>query len=142
MAKLAHIMKHVEWIWWNMVFWLCCELLTWKCVVWWKHGIGSEQNVWKTTNGVWKIVDGVLIIVVWSLVFVIVWSEEKMAHIVKYVEWIWWNVLFRLCCDLSMWRCIVWCEHSKCNEQDVWITIDNVLIRVVWSSVFFACKIF
>jgi hypothetical protein len=135
-------MKHVEWIWWNMVFWLCCELLTWKCVVWWEHGIGSEKNVWKTTNGVWKFVDGVLIIVVWSLVFVIVWSEEKMAHIVKCVEWIWWNVLFQLCCDLSMWKCIVWCEHGKCNEQDVWITIDNVLIRVVWSLVFFACKIF
>jgi hypothetical protein len=41
-----------------------------------------------------------------------------------------------------MWKCIVWCKHGKGNEQDVWRIIDNVLIIVVWSLVFFACKMF
>jgi hypothetical protein len=133
---------------------VCCVMRT--C-------IGSEENVWKTPNGVWKVVDGVLIIVAWSFVFVIVWSEEKlahivqyvekMAHIVHYVEWIWGNVVFWLCCALSMWKCIVWCEHGKGNEQDVeelltmfWFLLCEVqcflLVKCFKSMVFFHIRIF
>jgi hypothetical protein len=142
MAKMAHIMKHVEWIWWNMVFLLNCESLTWKCVVWWEHGIGNEQNVWKIPNGVWKFVDNVLIIVVWSLVFVIVWSEEKMAHIVQYVEWIWQNVVFWLCCELSMGSAL--CDASMAKAMN---KMFEELLIMFWFLLcevqcFSTCKMF
>jgi hypothetical protein len=44
----------------HVLFWLSYELLTWNYIVWWKHGEGNEQNVW-------RIVNGVLILVMWSL---------------------------------------------------------------------------
>jgi hypothetical protein len=120
----VNLVKHgVSVALWVIYIEMCCVMRT--C-------IGSEQNVWKTPNGVWKIVDDDLIIVVWSFVFVIVWSEEKMAHIVQYVEWIWWNVVFWLCCVLSMWKCFVWCEHGKGNEQDVW-RIFTSFLNTYWS---------
>jgi len=152
MAKIAHIMKHVEWIWWNMVFWLHCESLTWKCVVWREHGIGSEQNVWKTLNGVWKIVDSVLIIVMWSLVFVIVWSEEKIHSAVCGMNMakcgvlvVLWVINVEVHCVMRAWQ-RQWtrflknywrCFDSCCMKFNVFL-----LAKCFKSMVFFHIRIF
>jgi hypothetical protein len=33
---------------------------------------------------------------------------------------------------LSMWKCFVWCEHGKSNEQDVW-RIFKSFLNTSWS---------